>query len=111
MPLAFYRQSLQIQQYLAELFHNAYALRGIDGPEDVQNIYPFQKQLALDSLTIAQQTLNIFVNSSSYREGLKYGKSQKHIRLSSTGTNSILFSGPLHACYSNICRVIPFAIR
>lgn len=109
-PVAFYRQSLQIQQYLAELFHNAYALRGIDGPEDVQNIYPFQKQLALDSLTIAQQTLNIFVNSSSYREGLKYGKSQKPIGLMSTESNLLLFSGPLHACYGHVCRVVPFAI-
>ena len=72
--LAFYRQSLQIQQLLSELFHNAYALRGIDGPEDVQHMYPFQRQLALDSLDIAQKCLTICVASSSYREGLKYGK-------------------------------------
>lgn len=73
MFTAFYRQSLQIQQLLAELFHNAYALRGIDGPEDVEHIHPFQKQLAINSLAKAQQALAIFVNSSSYREGLKYG--------------------------------------
>ena len=35
---AFYRQSLQIQHLHAELFHNATALRGIDGPEDVQKM-------------------------------------------------------------------------
>ncbi|KAH8119924.1 hypothetical protein DFH11DRAFT_1557314 [Phellopilus nigrolimitatus] len=75
---AFYRQSLQIQQLLAELFHNAYALRGIDGPEDAQNMHPYQKQLAQTSLQIAQQALTIFVSSSSYREGLKYAVHYTH---------------------------------
>ena len=37
--VAFYRQSLQIQKLHAELYHNATALRGIDGPEDVQSMY------------------------------------------------------------------------
>jgi len=75
---AFYRQSLQIQQLHAELFHNAHALRGIDGPEDVENMHPFQKQLALESLSIAQQALTICVSSSSYREGLKYAVHYTH---------------------------------
>ncbi len=74
MCLAFYRQSLLIQQLHAQLFHNAYALRGIDAPEDAEEVYPFQKQLALDSLQIAQQALQISVSTTSYREGLKYGK-------------------------------------
>jgi hypothetical protein len=72
--VAFYRQSLQIQQLLAELFHNAYALRGVDRPEDVQSMHPQQRQLAIDSLDLAQQALTICVGSSSYREGMKYGK-------------------------------------
>ena len=71
---AFYRQSLQIQQLLAELFHNAYALRGIDGPEDVTNSPPYLQDLAQKTLHIAQQALTITVNSPSYREGLKYGQ-------------------------------------
>ena len=70
---AFYRQSLQIQQILAELFHKAYALRYINGPEDVENMHPYLKQLAQSCLNQSLQALSIFVNSSSYREGLKYG--------------------------------------
>lgn len=70
---AFYRQSLQIQKHHAELFHNATALRGIDNPEDVQRMPPAQKALALSSLQIAQHALSLSVNSSSYKEGLKYG--------------------------------------
>lgn len=72
---AFYRQSLQMQHVHAELFHNATALRGIDGPDDVQNMPPVQKQLALRSIQIARQGLDITVNSPAYREGMKYGKS------------------------------------
>ncbi|KAJ7071192.1 hypothetical protein C8F01DRAFT_1109497 [Mycena amicta] len=69
---AFYRQSLQIQHLHAELFHNATALRGINGPEDVQNMPPQQKLLALRSIQIARQGLDITVNSPAYREGMKY---------------------------------------
>ncbi|KAG6885401.1 hypothetical protein C0993_002134 [Termitomyces sp. T159_Od127] len=69
----FYRQSLQIQHLHAELFHNATALRGIDGPEDVQNMPPSQRQLAIRSIQIAHQGLDITVNSPAYREGMKYG--------------------------------------
>lgn len=75
---AFYRQSLLIQQLHAQLFHNAYALRGIDAPEDAEDVYPFQKQLALDSLQIAQQALQISVSTTSYREGLKYAVHYTH---------------------------------
>lgn len=78
LPAAFYRQSLQIQKLHAELYHNATALRGIDGPEDVQNTLPMQRELALASLKIAQQALSICVDSNSYREGLKYGKNNFH---------------------------------
>lgn len=70
---AFYRQSLQIQHMTAELFHNATALRGIDGPEDVQNMPPAQRELAIRSIQIGRQILEITVNSPAYREGMKYG--------------------------------------
>ena len=71
---AFYRQSLQIQHLHAELFHNAAALRGIDGPEDVQRMPPAQRDLALRSIHIGRQILDITVNSPAYREGMKYGE-------------------------------------
>lgn len=70
---AFYRQSLQIQHLHAELFHNATALRGINGPEDVQNMPATQIELAIRSIQIARQVLDITLNSPSYREGMKYG--------------------------------------
>lgn len=73
---AFYRQSLQIQQLHAELFHNATALRGINGPNDVQQMPQVQRDLALRSIQIAQQGLGITVNSPAYREGMKYGRTR-----------------------------------
>ncbi|KAJ7275211.1 hypothetical protein B0H12DRAFT_1086259 [Mycena haematopus] len=75
---AFYRQSLQIQHLHAELFHNATALRGINGPEDVQNMPTQQKELALRSIQIARQGLDITVNSPAYREGMKYAVHYTH---------------------------------
>jgi hypothetical protein len=71
---AFYRQSLQIQHLTAELFHNATALRGIDGPDDVQSMPPGQRDLAIRSIQIGRQILDITVNSPAYREGMKYGR-------------------------------------
>lgn len=71
--IAFYRQSLQIQHLTAELFHNATALRGIDGPDDVQNMPHAQRDLAIRSIQIGRQILDITVNSQAYREGMKYG--------------------------------------
>ena len=73
---AFYRQSLQIQQIHAQLFHNATALRGINGPDDVQSMPQAQRELAIRSIQIAQRGLEITVNSPAYREGMKYGESQ-----------------------------------
>lgn len=70
---AFYRQSLQIQHLHAELYHNAGALRGIDGPEDVQKMPQVQRDLAVRSIQIGRQILDITVNSPAYREGMKYG--------------------------------------
>lgn len=74
-PSAFYRQSLQIQHLHAELFHNATALQGINGPEDVQKMPKVQRDLAIRSIRIARQGLDITVNSPSYSEGMKYGES------------------------------------
>ena len=70
---AFYRQSLQIQHLHAELFHNATALRGIDGPDDVRKMHPMQRDLAINSIQIARKGLDVTVNSPAYREGMKYG--------------------------------------
>ena len=72
--LAFYRQSLQLQHLHAELYHNATALRGIDGPEDVQNMPAAQRDLAIKSINIGKQILEITTGSPSYREGMKYGE-------------------------------------
>jgi hypothetical protein len=71
---AFYRQSLQIQHFHATLFHNATALRGINGPDDVQNMPEAQKDLAIRSINIALRGLDVTLNSPSYREGMKYGE-------------------------------------
>jgi hypothetical protein len=72
--LAFYRQSLQLQYFHAELFHNATALRGIDGPEDVRNMSKAHRRLALRSMDIAWKGLEMTINSQSYIEKIKYGE-------------------------------------
>ena len=71
---AFYRQSLQIQYLHAELFHNAAALRGVNGPEDVERMPSKQHDLAIRSITIARRGLEITLDSPAYREGMRYGK-------------------------------------
>jgi hypothetical protein len=75
--LAFYRQSLQLQHVHAELFHYATALRGINGPEDVDRMPEKQKELAKKSIGIAQRGLDITLNYGSYRENMKYGKCRR----------------------------------
>ncbi|KAK2461628.1 hypothetical protein APHAL10511_006091 [Amanita phalloides] len=75
---AFYRQSLQIQHLHAELFHNATALRGINGPDDVQKMPPTQRELAIRSIHIGRQVLEITVNSPTYREGMRYAVHYTH---------------------------------
>ncbi|KAI9069411.1 hypothetical protein FKP32DRAFT_1617242 [Trametes sanguinea] len=93
---AFYRQSLQIQHLHAELFHIATALRGIDGPEDVQKMPPAQRELAIRSIQIGRQILDITVNSPSYREGMKYAVHYTH----ATATFSASF-------LLRLCRLFP----
>ncbi|PFH54822.1 hypothetical protein AMATHDRAFT_72582 [Amanita thiersii Skay4041] len=75
---AFYRQSLQIQKLHAELFHYATALRGINGPEAVQKMPHAQRELAVRSIQIARQGLDITVNSPTYREGMRYAVHYTH---------------------------------
>ncbi|KAH9937267.1 uncharacterized protein B0H18DRAFT_969848 [Fomitopsis serialis] len=75
---AFYRQSLQIQHLHAELYHNATALRGVDSPEDVLRMPPAQRDLAIRSIQIGCQVLDITVNSPAYREGMKYAVHYTH---------------------------------
>ena len=71
--IAFYRQSLQMQQIHAELYHNATALRGINGPTDVQQMPDAQRQLAIRSIHVARKCLDITLTAPAYREGMKYG--------------------------------------
>ncbi|KAF8519106.1 hypothetical protein BU17DRAFT_66051 [Hysterangium stoloniferum] len=70
----FYRQSLQIQQFFAELFHNATALRGISGPEDVANMPTAQRHVLVKSIRLAKAGLETTLQASAYRENLKYGE-------------------------------------
>ena len=58
----------------AELFHNATALRGINGPGDVDQMSLKQRELAIKSIAIAQRGLDITLNFGSYRENMKYGR-------------------------------------
>lgn len=102
--LAFYRQSLQIQHLHAELFHNATALRGINGPEDVEKMPPKQRELALRSIKIAREGLDITVNSASYREGMKYGAS--FTTLFVVVVHPFTKSCSLHSCNSDLCGFI-----
>ncbi|KXN85678.1 Transcriptional activator of proteases prtT [Leucoagaricus sp. SymC.cos] len=74
----FYRQSLQLQHVHAELFHNATALRGINGPEDAERMPAKQRDLAIKSIEIARQGLDITLNFGSYRENMKYAVHYTH---------------------------------
>lgn len=51
----FYRQSLQIQYLFAELYHEATALRGLTGPDDVSRMPDIQKQTAERAIQSARQ--------------------------------------------------------
>ncbi|GJJ09858.1 hypothetical protein Clacol_004082 [Clathrus columnatus] len=74
----FYRQSLQVQQLFAELFHNATALVGVNGPEDVAKMPPAQRQIAIRSINIAKLGLETTLRASAYRENLKYAVHYTH---------------------------------
>ncbi|OAX44416.1 hypothetical protein K503DRAFT_765034 [Rhizopogon vinicolor AM-OR11-026] len=98
---AFYRQSLQIQHLHAELFHSATALRGINGPEDVQKMPVTQRELAIRSIRTARQGLEITVNSPSYSEGMKYAVHYTH----ATATFAASFLLRLARLFPNDCDV------
>jgi len=51
----FYRQSLQIQYLFAELYHEATALRGIAGPDDVSKMPETQRQVVERAIHSARQ--------------------------------------------------------
>jgi hypothetical protein len=70
---AFYRQSLSIQHMHAQLFHYAWALRNINGPDDIIRMPREQREIASQSIKIARQCMEITINSPAYREGMKYG--------------------------------------
>ncbi|KAI0249491.1 hypothetical protein BJV78DRAFT_1226546 [Lactifluus subvellereus] len=98
---AFYRQSLQIQQLHAELYHSASALRGINGPEDVQKMPASQRDVAIKSIQIARQGLDITVKSRTYREGMKYAVHYTH----ATATFAASFLLRLARLFPNECNV------
>jgi hypothetical protein len=104
---AFYRQSLEIQHFHAELFHNATALRGINGPEDVQNMPSSQRELAIRSIRIARQGLDITVNSPSYREGMKYAVHYTH----ATASFAASFLLRLARLFPDDCNVVEIRSR
>ncbi|KAF9566152.1 hypothetical protein CPC08DRAFT_658350 [Agrocybe pediades] len=99
---AFYRQSLQIQQVHAELFHNATALRNIIGPEDVDNMPAAQRALALRSIQIARQGLDITVNSPAYRKGMTYAVHYTH----ATATFTASFLLRLARLFPRDCDIV-----
>lgn len=67
-----------MQHFHAELFHSATALRGINGPDDVQRMPESQRNIALRSIDVARHTLKITVTSDAYREGMKYAVHYTH---------------------------------
>jgi hypothetical protein len=103
---AFYRQSLQIQRLHAELFHKATALRGINGPDDVQKMPLAQRQLALKSIQVARRGLDITVNSPAYREGMKYGINSI---FSNTASAHLHLSCSLHPCDRHVRCLLSIA--
>jgi len=98
---AFYRQSLQMQHIHAELYHNATALRGINGPTDVQQMPAAQRELAIRSILTALKGLDITVNSPAYREGMKYAVHYTH----ATATFSASFLLRLARLFPDECNI------
>ncbi|KAJ1301554.1 hypothetical protein OPQ81_008802 [Rhizoctonia solani] len=76
---AFYRQSLMIQRDFGELYHNATALRGVRGPEDVARMPMEQKLVAQRAIKLAKRGLDNCIRSVTYREGLKYAVHFTHV--------------------------------
>jgi len=97
----FYRQSLQIQQMHAELYHSATALRGINGPEDVRKMPASQREVAIKSIQIARQGLDMTVKSHSYREGMKYAVHYTH----ATATFAASFLLRLARLFPSECNI------
>ncbi|KAF9508244.1 hypothetical protein BS47DRAFT_1303052, partial [Hydnum rufescens UP504] len=75
----FQRESLEVQRYFAELFHNATALRGIRGPDDVSEMPAEQRALALHSIQIAKAGLRLCLHTQAYKDGLRYAVHFTHV--------------------------------
>ncbi|CAE7145755.1 unnamed protein product [Rhizoctonia solani] len=69
---AFYRQSLMIQRDFGELYHNATALRGVRGPEDVARMPMEQKLVAQRAIKLAKRGLDNCIRSVTYREAVHF---------------------------------------
>jgi hypothetical protein len=105
----FYRQSLTIQRHFAELFHNATALRGIKGPEDVATMPKGLMRIAKRSITVAQSGLSLSLRSPAYREGFKYG-SLKTL-YGRTVTDIAIHSRILYTRHRHIRGIVPYSSR
>lgn len=75
----FQRQSLEVQRMFAELFHNATALRGIRGPEDVLEMPEEERTLAILSIDLAKKGLERCLRSPNYRNGLRFGECPRFV--------------------------------
>lgn len=73
---SFYRQSLEIQYLIAELFHNATALRNIRSFLDVPTTPERQWDIIRRSFEVALKFLDLCLGSINYRENLHNGKSE-----------------------------------
>jgi hypothetical protein len=94
-----------MQHIHAELYHNATALRGINGPTDVQQMPDAQRQLAIRSIHVARKCLDITLTSPAYREGMKYGNVPQITHLLLQKFDFTLFSRALHSRYCNVLCV------
>ena len=74
LNLAFYRESLRIQYIQNLLYQNAICLRDITQKNVRQTPYA-QRQLAMQSIDLANQALLIIFNSAFYKRGLASGTS------------------------------------
>ena len=96
-----------MQHIHAELYHNATALRGINGPTDVQQMPDAQRQLAIRSIQVARRCLDITLTAPAYKEGMKYGTIFQTPSSTVHVFNDNLISRALHSCY---CDVLCIAV-
>jgi len=83
---SFYRQSLEIQYLIAELFHNATALRNIRSLLDVPTIPERQWDIIRRSFEVALKFLDLCLGSVHYRENLQNAVHYTHASAAFAGS-------------------------